>query len=332
MDSQLSAVAEAGNDQADSLEKTRRPYPTEDSSCTLPSHHAQCVHCQRDMRESERALFVEEELGRVYCSQACIINYFSPEVQRIDWQYRSMVYFNHALPESEEMVSQFRGRTLACPDEVWLQIQKNGELRYAFISEHGSIEHETLWCICICLCLRGEPSFLFKAMITESPAILEFYRQGERIVNPLAFSSSSALRHHGEETFVDDRLAQEWTLAETKRASRLGEWGPADIAEADQHLYSHCVDETLKHPDELWCIVDDHQSNSGSDRTFHFIRHYDQAPEQYWFIIVARELKASRQIEIVDVFPTNSARLAEGYRIGRREPMSSPRSASFLMQ
>src|SRR5947209_5313584 len=53
----------------------------------IPDQEA-CRNCNKDLSGNQRALFVEEEIGRIFCTEECIANYFTPEVERLEKEYQ----------------------------------------------------------------------------------------------------------------------------------------------------------------------------------------------------------------------------------------------------
>lgn len=330
-------------------EKRRRPRNSRGKASSSSTKAAKqkrldqtCFHCSKDLAREDKALFVEEEVGRVFCSEECITAYFQPDIERLE---RS--YFRHLSPDDlseadREKYAHLRWITLQEPDEVWREKTVTGDFRYTLISEFEPGQRP-IWCVCICLFLRGEPSFLYLAFPTKNAEMMNHYRKGERVqwnraktsksksVKPEAAEepitkiyeqASPTAQRVGEDAALGeevkmDGLADAWTEDETLRA-RLGRGRKADdIPSEDFGLYQSCMDETLQDPDEVWIL---HTEGEDPVQLYHFIREYpDEKPSGMWFIIVARETDDTEEIEILDVFPTRDAELVECYRRGSRE-------------
>src|SRR4051812_14872380 len=50
-------------------------------------HFEICKNCSRNLSGSDQALFVEEEIGRVFCSENCIAGFFSDDIERLEKEY-----------------------------------------------------------------------------------------------------------------------------------------------------------------------------------------------------------------------------------------------------
>ncbi len=279
-----------------------------------------CHHCSKDLLTDDRALFVEEEVGRVFCSEECITEYFAPEVERLEKAYLKHLSNSDLTGEEREKFSHLRWITLQEPDEVWREKTLNGDYRYTLISEFQP-GPRPIWSVCICLCLRGEPSFLYMAFPTKNAAMVDYYRKGERVEWQKP-SPSQETRERTESSqnrrHLIDGLADEWTAEETLRAQLMGHQRRADdIPGEEYHLYEACINETLEAPDEVWSMA-----TRGEDgpRLYHFIRYYGDEDPGFWMIIAARETEDDHeQIEILDLFPTRDAELVGRYRQGEQE-------------
>lgn len=316
----------------------------------------QCFCCDKNLNKADRALFVEEENSRVFCSETCISKFFTPEISRLEKEYLKHVKSDDLSGHRREKFNHLRWITLQDPDEVWRIKTSEGDYRYTLISEFKP-SVKSVWCICICLFLRGEPSFLYLAFPTRNEALVNRYRKGTRqkqkpIQSGFGKKSQQDVEqkekkmnhedsgfdvtdHEGNSTengsdselltAVDDSsvsvqsdgLADAWTETETLRA-RLMEKGQQieDIAPEDFGLYQSCMDETLETPDEIWS---NRESPDKRFKVFHFIRFYDDEKPGVWFIVVARETEDAEEIELMDAFPTRDPELVECYRRGAQE-------------
>jgi hypothetical protein len=293
--------------------------------------HENCQHCTKALVSEDRALFVEEEVGRIFCSEACIAGFFAPEIERLEKDYFRKVSDGDLTKDERESYSHLRWITLQEPDEIWREKTLSGDHRYTLISEFQP-GAKRVWSVCICLFLKGEPSFLYLAFTSKNAALINTYRKGERV--EWAKDRDSA-EGNEENPGVgagahSDRLADDWTEDETFLAQVNQERRADDIAPEDFVLYEKCMEETLETPDEVWSC----QPGENTARLYHFIRYYkaesdeegnetsDAGPEAeggVWYLIIARETEDEEQIEILDAFPTRDSALVDRYRRGEQE-------------
>lgn len=336
--SRPSSKVEKANKAAgrDSSPATRRTAPAvakarPTASIESPAHSQQadinpdaCYHCAKSlMGNNERALFVEEEVGRVFCSESCIAGFFTPEIERLEKEFFRRLTPSDLASDERESLAHLRWITLQEPDEVWREKTLTGDYRYTLISEFKP-GAKKIWSICICLFLRGEPSFLYLAFPTKNSAMANQYRRGEQVewIRP-AQNSTQIEGGNSEDLEGDaqgeerlDRLADSWTEDETVLAQLNKGRSKDDIPPSDYGLYQACLEETLETPDEVWS----HESQAEEPiKLYHFIKHYPDEKPGIWFVIVARETDDEEQIEIIDAFPTRDSQLVEHYRRGEQE-------------
>ena len=230
-----------------------------------------CKNCMKDLTGSDRALFVEEEVGRVFCSEDCITSYFAPEIERLEKEYFRKLSPIDLSGEERNRLNHLRWTTLQKPDEVWREKTLTGDYRFTLISEFD-LEKRKIWCVCICLFLRGEPSFLFLSFQTKNSSMANIYRRGERMQIKKK-DRGSEKNPEQEDDFIPqvDGLASAWTEDETIRAELTQERSISDIPANEFGLYQECLDDTLETPDEVWSL---RISQSAPHRLYHFIKYY----------------------------------------------------------
>ncbi|MEK7690901.1 MAG: PBECR2 nuclease fold domain-containing protein [Bdellovibrionota bacterium] len=282
-----------------------------------------CDHCEKALFPDDRALFVEEERGRIFCSEDCISGYFVNEIEQLEQEYFSFLSPSDLSSEEKIQLAHLRWITLQEPDEVWCERMPTREFRYTLISEFQPGEFP-IWCVCICLFLRGEPSFLYLAFTTKNSAMVDHYRRGAS-VDPEEVRQARTAREAEEgkaepETenaekrpvAQTDRLADPWTEDETMYVQTAQERSATDIQPEAFDQYQACLEKTLEDPNEVW-------SNGATPKLLHFLKCFEEAAEKHWYVIVARETEEDDQIEIIDAFPTRDHALVDRYRKGKME-------------
>ncbi len=254
-------------------------------SRTQTEHQEVCLHCDQQLNVSDKALYVEEEVYRIFCSEDCITEYFGPDIERLEKEYEDNRPSHDLKPDERDALAHLRWVTLEQPDESWVQKSISGDLRYTLISEF-QIDNRSVWCVCICLCLKGEPSFLFLSFVTRAQTLLDHFRKGEPIdlekvklqaqleaKESILSSDSNSFNTKGgsamkstqsgkspttsspvEQDSRTDGLADSWTVEESVRA-HWAKLRPAnDIPSGQFESFENCIEETLGAPDEVWSL------------------------------------------------------------------------------
>ncbi len=270
-----------------------------------------CHACDKSLGQDSRVLFVEEELRRIFCSEGCISDYFSPEIEKLEKKFFNGVTPSDFSGEERESLAHLRWITLQEPDEVWCERASSGDLMYTLISEFHPGDRK-MWCVCICLCLRGEPSFLFLAFPTRNHALVKAFRKGEK----LDWSQRAQFSQSAQQTQVSDGLADVWKENETIRAQLRKDRRPDDISIDEFELYQGHLDVTLQNPDEVWSVV---LFEEDGRHLYHFIKYFPRESPGIWYLVLAMETEDGEQIEILEAFPTRDGSLVQRYRTGTQE-------------
>ena len=263
------------------------------------------------MRTQERALFVEEQVGRVFCSEKCIVSFFAPEIERLEHEYFKRLSVMDLDASEREKLAHLRWMTLQHPDEVWRERTLGGDDRFILISTFQK-KNAPIWSVCMSLFLQGEPSFLYLAFVTNNPTLVDYYRCGEKLPpekNIVSKSSTSP-----PESALD-RLADSWTDGDTLEAQLHLYRTKEDVPESDFSLYNKCLAETLQSPDEVWNWQSQDQVGPC---LYHFLRYYPDEVQPIWYIVIARDAN-EEQVEIINAFPTKDLSLVDRYRCGVQE-------------
>ncbi len=273
-----------------------------------------CLFCKSPLPNESMGLFVEEENGRVFCSEDCITGYFTPEIENLEKEYFLHLTKDDISPAEADKHSHLRWETLKYPKEVWREKNSGGDYRYTFIAQFELESQKMIWFICMTLCLRGEPSFLFLAFPTRNPAMLEVYRRGEKldwIINPPSAESNS----HKNEEIQTDRLADDWTVGETWRADLAKSRKPDDIPKEEFDQYVQYLEDTISNHEEVWSLeLNQNAVKNEVTKFFNFIKFFPNHDPPFWYIVITRELDEGEQLEILDAFPTKDPDLVAKYR------------------
>lgn len=268
---------------------------------------AHCLHCSKILKGDDQALFVEEELGRIFCSEACITAYFAPEIELLEKEYFARRPKNDLTPDEREKLSHLKWMTLQEPEEVWQEKTEIGDFRYTLIAPFD-VSGERVWFICICLFLRGEPSFLYLGFPTKSESLVTKYRRGAEVV-----LETEANADGSASTEPTDGLGSGWTTDEFMRAEVSKKRRADDIPSEDFSQYQACFQETLEAPDEVLSM--DSQVESRTRKVYHFIKAYRDRKPKIWYVVIARETQNEDQLEVLDAFPTRDSRLIEHLKV-----------------
>lgn len=282
------------------------------SALSISAEH--CTACGKGLQGEDRALFVEEEVGRIFCSEECITVHFQPEIDQIEKEYFKHRPKDDLTPEEREQYAHLRWITIQEPDEIYQEKLKTGDFRYTLISQFKP-GAKSVWCVCVCLFLRGEPSFLYMAFPTRSKALVARFRKGDRVEWEKGTEGDAANEPEGERS---DGLAEDgWSQSETIRAEIHKTREANDIPTEEYGLYERLLEKTLESPDELWILE---SRDDGEPDKYHFIKLFpDEDGGPIHYVVVAQESEQSESLEVIEQIPTRNVKLLEAFRKGRQE-------------
>lgn len=281
-----------------------------------------CVYCGSKFEEEAKIFLVEEDLAREFCSESCIMQYFLPEVEHFDREYQSIRSKNDFTQAEQERFSDLKRQTIEAPHAVWRQKAISGHYYYYLISEY-IIGNEKVWYICVALFLNHGPSFLFLGVATRDPKLLGHYQRGESLRVDELYSRVGKLEEYVEGSAprepTDGVASDGWSNFEVIAADLRRNRKTDDIPISDYPKFQKLVQPTLDSPEEVWVnTVQDQKKHEV--RMFHFIKSFEEKDvDFFWFIVVARELEETEEIEIVDCVPTIDPDLVDQYRRGTQE-------------
>lgn len=278
-----------------------------------------CASCKLSLASNPKILFVEKEIGRCFCSETCIIDYFQPTVDffeemlvrlRTDDDV-SILQFDHYV--------KYRLTTLKKPDEVWVKRSETGDAFYTFISKHTEAE-KTFYYVVLALCLDGEPSFVFLSFPTRDPELIQAFREG----------STELLNKDAEELpekYLEsiDSLTPKLKMPDSEPDGHLPLFervlldyrSPQDIPTEDFHHFEEFIEMALEDPDEIWAVSD--QSSSYANCCIFIARFSDESNStDFHMIVVAvpEEVDGRKTLSVALAFPTIDLNLVHHFRKG----------------
>lgn len=283
-----------------------------------------CANCRASLSELDRVLFVEKEIGRCFCSEDCIREYFQPTVEQMEGELGKLRSAQDFSEIERKKLDHYRILTLQDPDEVWLNQAESGERYFTFISrfEHGS---QKFTYVSVCLTIDGIPSFVFLAFPTCDEDLVDQYRRGQdlKVRDPIADPSILPSTYEIEKRLDEQRTKQ--MAKEDLEKLAQEQRHPQDIPKDSFEKFETYVDPTLDDPDEIWTFTD---ADNISWYTFISRHHLDpshdkpnsrtSSGEQFTMIVVCRNTAQTglKELQVVFAFPTLDPAFVQQFRRG----------------
>lgn len=290
-----------------------------------------CTNCRKRIDKVQNLLFVEES-KRGFCSENCIVEFFSPYMEVFDHEE---LEFRHmaALESSEVGVEIFQNRdifdqVLYSPTEIWYEKNEIQEEYYTHILNFG--DNNELYYIIICSYFEGEPSFVFFKSVTRSEKLVNMYRKLKRMDDKI-MNSDTNLESFSEEVEGEenDEALDEINLPaelvedlELKKSEYLADFiqrRKDDDIEIEKFLeYDQFLNLTLEDPDEEYLQEDD-----SGDEIHTFIKSFQMNGKSFFYIACCVKLTLSSMTEKVMIpvltFPSIDSDLYKFYAVGEKK-------------
>lgn len=273
-----------------------------------------CANCRKSLAEVETLLFVEKEVGRCFCSEDCIHDYFQPTVDAMQEELERLRSRGDYGDGTSQRFGQYRALTLEDPDEVWMHETESGERHFTFISKFRNGEEQFSY-ICVCLTIEGMPSFVFLGVATKDEELVEAYRRGTEV--PLKEQEAPEIEFNQPSEAEQQLEEQERKLLWEKLFA--GESSSNDLRRADDiphdqfAQFSQFIDPTIDDPDEIWTFLDPEKR-----KWLTFISMYrdEEENENYFSMVVVCRLHEDNSMEMVSAFPSVDPDFVQKFRRG----------------
>ncbi|MBI2605192.1 MAG: hypothetical protein HYW49_03830 [Deltaproteobacteria bacterium] len=280
----------------------------------------------------ERVLFVERELGRCFCGEECINEYFQPTVDLMREEFLKHRSTHDISDESTKRLISYRYLTITEPDEVWLSRTEAGDLHFTYIGHYREKNRQFSYVV-VSLALDGEPSFIFLDFATKDEDLVDHYRREVDLrvtaspeaspdvsgITPAIASGDAMGAAKAEQALADGDGAGEEQSRDTDGFLNLEELylehrRADDIALSDFGKYENFIEPSMDDPDEIWSAV----SDEGVEWWTFIARYTGDVRESFWMIVVCApgEEQGKKTLEIAFAFPTIDPGLVQQFRKG----------------
>jgi len=284
-----------------------------------------CNCCRVKVPKIESLLFVEES-KRGFCSENCIVKFFTPYMEAFDAEEVLLREGLGILPDEVEP-DIFHDKVLFeealyGSSEVWSEKNDLGEEFFTHIHplEGG------LFYILICSYYEGEPAFVFFKTLTASIDLVGAYKRGSKYDNDalIDVSDDEDLELETTDGKLEDislpaEIIEDMDLKKSEYlADLLDRRKETDISFEKFPMYDDYITLTLDEPDSEFQITDD-----AGDRIYTFIKSFQKNGEAFFYIVICLsvEIPGSKDRALMPVvtFPSIDDELYKFYAVGDKK-------------
>jgi len=293
-------------------------------------HTYLCTKCQRVLFSLDSVLLVEEGQLKGFCSENCILSFYSPYMEYLKVEEQELRKYYNLLEEDDfgiENPEQLLSSILENPSEVWLDVNELGEESYSFIGEihtkpnldDGIEKAQKVYIVVMAFIFNQIPSLVIFHTITASEALLNEYKSGKKIEDLKEFLQKKVDELPMEEMDVPQEVID---AMEQKKSSLLADLikfrAPSDIPIEDFHLYDNYVTETLQRPDEIYQYLDDEDR-----KVYTYIKYCEKDQISFYSFVICMKVSADAETEedvLVPLisFPSLDVEMYKLYRKGEQ--------------
>jgi hypothetical protein len=312
-----------------------------------------CAGCKNSLAEVEKVFFVEKEVGRCFCSETCIVDYFRPKVEELAEELQKLRQGFDFQAVDHTRFRHYQPLTLEDPDEIWVLEKKSQEVNdkyFCFISRFQKGESSFHY-IVVTLAIEGVPSFILQSFPTKDEDLVDYFRQGTLIKTELTpdeelekaveeFLDEDSSKISASDVFEENQKEaqrkqeeENSSSTDTSEAPLEGESAiqklyrnlrkPNDIPISDFHKYEAFVDLSLEDPNEIWKYID-----AEANEFYTFISRISFVEsdgssglaDDFFMVVVCEAVfdadKRVKTLEPVFAFPTLDAGLVQHFKKG----------------
>jgi len=276
----------------------------------------------------EKILYVERELGRCFCCEDCIRDYFQPNVEFMEEEFRRLRPASDFSERECARLSHYRQLTLEDPDEIWDEQSDTGEHHYTYIARFSSGDLRLSYVV-VCLAIEHVPSFVFLSFPSRDEDLVDEYRRGAELKGssqahdePAVSSVAPASDPHEDpaSTNAPENLDDPELSAFERLYLQARQTG--DIPREQFTRFEAYVEPTLDEADEIWRFVDP----EGNEWCTFIARHTmtgeaedaGDALDEFTMIVICEPSHdgAARGLDVLFAFPTIDPGLVQHFRKG----------------
>ena len=275
-----------------------------------------CTNCRKRIDSVDELLFVENST-KGFCSDQCIIEFYTPMMEHFAVQYTVLAkkYGEEEVQIDDEEIFQ---EALFRPDEVWLQTNELKEEFYTHLLDLG----DSRYYLAICSYFEDSPAFVFLRTVISRPELLQFYRKDMRIdsleeINYVGDTQQEKLDL--EDVEVPSEVIEQ---VELKKSELLAEMislidDDDDIPLEKHSLYEQYMVPTLECADEEFSFEDD-----AGDTIISFVKTFHHEQKTFFYIVLCLEVNLQGSSDMVNLpiigLPSVSTRIYKAYARGNQ--------------
>ena len=277
-----------------------------------------CNSCRKKIGKIEELLFVEES-KRGFCSEDCIVDFFSPYMKHFDYEEQDRRLELDIVSE-EISIALYQDKSLFemalySPSEVWSERNDLGE---EFFTHIHSIDDELSY-ILICSYYESDPSFVFFKTLTKSKALIHKYQREHRVVSEDESSIDKKDKNSLDDISLPAEVIEGVDLKKSEYLAKLLiNRKESDISIEQYPIYDDYITLTLNDPDDEF-----HSEDDAGDSIYTFVKSFKKSGQDFFYIVICLNVDIPNSSDTallpVITFPSIDEELYRLYAVGLKK-------------
>jgi hypothetical protein len=256
-----------------------------------------CSNCGQKIVDEEVAVLVDRHNELMFCSDACVAEYFQTVVDEIEVELEKHRKSDDIPVTEFDKFENYLNLVLNEADEVWQVESKDDEPPVFYFIGEFLHEDEPLYYIAATYVSEEEPVFVYTHFPTRDPQLVARYRRGQLVYEAneeLVSSVESLSEEHPAYALLEEMLENR---------------SEADIETDEFASYEHLKASTCEHPEEIWRRID-----SLGNTVLTYISHHQLGEETLAYVVIAFEDEIGEPAPVAFSFPTVDQQLLNRFR------------------
>lgn len=278
-----------------------------------------CTNCRKHIENLEKLLFIDDYSLRGFCSEECILEFYSPYIDSFYAQEAQMrkdlklAEQGLAAPEIEKKIFS---ELIESPHEIWMERNDLGEVFFTHIS---FFDDYGLYAAMICAQYEGEVSFIFHKCITRSESLINCYRRAQKVQTSKTVGELESEVVSGEDDVeLPAELMEELEQKKSHQLANLLQLRKDEDIDYGEFMdYEAFLPQTLEDPDEVYESMDDE-----GDEISTFIKSFQYHKGAFFYVVLCWrcEVKSMNEQMLIPIlaFPSTDQQLYAEFAIGER--------------
>jgi len=237
-------------------------------------------------------LFVEDSLGKGFCSEECILQFYDPlinhlvlELQRLKTIFE--IDDSGLISLNKEDLKEFYNQTRVNPD-IKMSVVNNLDQTFHIYKKEYNLNNQRYFYVMVCFVLEEKPSVVLNHFCTDSKELYDQYTkisEGEKQHPKKDISDLDNEQLVKKDIELTDDQTNNLELVKSELLAQIINLDiDDDIDEAEYYLYEQYIPLTLEEPEEKFQLVDI------DENLYLFVKSFQDGPVGIYYFVFSLKI------------------------------------------